>query len=204
MGNKKGENRLKCLVCTHKRRNAIEKALLRGQSYRNISARFGVSAASISRHKPHVAQAIAKAVERRDVYFGETLLDKLDRMELDFRRLAEKAELTQEWPSAIIALRETRETLKLIYEMQQAAQRTANPVTVGFKYGGEEERQELDAILVKLRLTPEAEEDARRERAQTQQLVFKLATTAAVATAAEIVYLRGRDLLPPEESPQLP
>ncbi len=48
-------------------------------------------------------------------------------MELDFVRLSQRAELLGELPSAIVALREVRETLKVIHEMQQSARETQGP-----------------------------------------------------------------------------
>jgi len=41
-------------------------------------------------------------------------------MELDFARLSQRAELLGELPSAIVALREVRETLKVIREFRQS------------------------------------------------------------------------------------
>jgi hypothetical protein len=107
----------KCLVCSHKDRNAIEKAVLDGESLRNISKQFGPSPPTPCRHKSHIAQALALASEHRGIVLGESLLQKLDRMELDFAR--QRAELQGELPSAIIVLREVRETLKVIHKMRR-------------------------------------------------------------------------------------
>lgn len=120
MGRRKGRDPLKCLVCCHKDRKAIENAVLAGETLRNISKQFGPSAPTLCRHKAHIAQSLALASEHRGLVLGESLLQKLDRMELDFARLSRRAELLGELPSAIVALREVRETLKVIHEMQQS------------------------------------------------------------------------------------
>lgn len=44
-----------CLVCRHREREAIDKALQDGRSLRDIKAEFGVSRSSLSRHKAHLA-----------------------------------------------------------------------------------------------------------------------------------------------------
>ena len=40
-----------CSICTHPERLEIDRLLLRGESYRKIAERFGLSTGSISRHK---------------------------------------------------------------------------------------------------------------------------------------------------------
>jgi hypothetical protein len=110
-----------CSVCSSKHRKAIEKAVVQGRSNRAIAAQYGLSASAVFRHHCHVATALAKAAEARQIDLGSTLLDRLAALQTDFRRLAEKAEATGEWPSAIVAARELRETLKLIGELQSQA-----------------------------------------------------------------------------------
>jgi len=149
MGKPRGENRLSCLICSHKKRNAIEKALIAGQTYRNIARRWRVSTAGISRHKPHIARALTRILDRRDENCAGTLLDKLDRMEVDFRRLSDKAELNAEWPAAIVALKECRETLKLIHEMQQFASRTGEAAAAAARLSAPE-KESLDETFAKL------------------------------------------------------
>jgi len=146
MGRLKGKDKLKCLVCMHKERRAIEKAILTGETLGNISKKFGPSAPTLCRHKAHVAQVMALASQKRGVAFGESLLQKLDRMELDFVRLSQRAELLGELPSAIVALREVRETLKFIHEMQQSMHATAdNCVEVKIIHIGGDSSHPLEA-----------------------------------------------------------
>jgi len=120
MGRHKGKDELKCLVCAHKDRKTIEKAMLDGATLRNISKQFGPSAPTLCRHKAHIAQTLALASAQRGTALGESLLQKLDRMETDFARLSRRAELLGELPSAIVALREMRETLKVIQQVRQS------------------------------------------------------------------------------------
>jgi hypothetical protein len=48
-------------------------------------------------------------------------------MELDFARLSRRAELLGELPSAIVALREVRETLKVIHQIEQLVRPPEEP-----------------------------------------------------------------------------
>ena len=67
-----------CTVCGHKERQAIDKALVAGESFRNISQHFGRSAAALFRHKEHVTGALVKAAERREERHGASLLDQVE------------------------------------------------------------------------------------------------------------------------------
>jgi uncharacterized protein (UPF0335 family) len=72
----------RCSICDHQQRPQIDKALAAGkQGYRSIAARFRISPSALTRHKPHTAATVAKAHARREVNLGESLLQKLDRLE---------------------------------------------------------------------------------------------------------------------------
>ena len=107
-----------CLVCKHKDRAAIEKALLDGETLRNITNEFGPSPATLFRHKPHMARAMARASAKRDEELGGSLLDKLARIELNLERLARVAEANGQLGGAVGALREFRETLRMVAEIR--------------------------------------------------------------------------------------
>ena len=48
-----------CTVCQHPDRCAIDEALVRGQSLRNIAKRCGTSVTALFRHKDHIPTALA-------------------------------------------------------------------------------------------------------------------------------------------------
>jgi hypothetical protein len=65
-----------CRVCGHKRRLEIDRALLEGQSLRDIARRTGTTASSLQRHKAeHLARHLVKAHEAREVARADSLLD---------------------------------------------------------------------------------------------------------------------------------
>ncbi len=56
-----------CTVCAHAERQAIDKALVAGEAFRNIAQRFGTSVAALHRHKgEHLPRLLAKA-QRQEV-----------------------------------------------------------------------------------------------------------------------------------------
>ena len=56
-----------CSVCQHPRRGEIDKALVSGTPYRDISGRFDVSKSAVERHRAeHVPEALEKAKVTED------------------------------------------------------------------------------------------------------------------------------------------
>ena len=53
-----------CRVCGHKKRVEIDRALLEGQSLRDIARRTGTTASSLQRHKvDHLVPSLVKAYQ---------------------------------------------------------------------------------------------------------------------------------------------
>jgi hypothetical protein len=90
-----------CRVCGHKKRLEIDRALLEGQSLRDIARRTGTTASSLQRHKAeHLARHLVKAHEAREVARADSLLD-------DVRTGEERAEWLYAFAESI--LKEARE-----------------------------------------------------------------------------------------------
>ena len=67
-----------CSLCTHPERLDIDKAIIAGLPYRDISGRFGVSKSAVERHAgEHVAPAIARASTLRDQVTADALIAEL-------------------------------------------------------------------------------------------------------------------------------
>src|SRR5271169_6046250 len=73
----------RCSICSHPDRGAIETLMARGLSYRALAKRFGVSQASLGRHRrnkhcpPAVAnKALAVALTGRDVSLADLRRDE--------------------------------------------------------------------------------------------------------------------------------
>lgn len=71
-----------CSICTHERREAIDRAIVDVEPYRSIAERFGVSIGAIARHKAgHLPSTLAKAREAEEVARADDLVGRL--MELN-------------------------------------------------------------------------------------------------------------------------
>ena len=106
-----------CLACSSPEREAIDKALVAGESFRNIAKRVSISPAGLLRHKNHVSQAITKASERREEQLGDNLLDEMRRVQRKAWELLGKTEFEGDYRASIVALREVRECLESLGDM---------------------------------------------------------------------------------------
>src|SRR5207249_4043406 len=51
-----------CTICNHPQRSAIDRALASGDPYRKVALRYGISTATVSRHRTaHLADRLARA-----------------------------------------------------------------------------------------------------------------------------------------------
>jgi hypothetical protein len=58
-----------CTVCTHHERDAIDAALVAGESYRSIAQRFAASVHAIGRHRAdHIPELLARAQAAREAH----------------------------------------------------------------------------------------------------------------------------------------
>jgi hypothetical protein len=69
-----------CTICTHHRRDTMDKALLRGEQLKSVARRYGVSDDALGRHRKHIQMVIAKAaaqIEQKDLAYGSALLAEI-------------------------------------------------------------------------------------------------------------------------------
>jgi transposase len=128
-----------CLACSSPEREAIDKALVVGESFRNIAERVSISPAALFRHKNHVASAIGKAQTQHEERLGETLLDEMRRVQRKAWELLARTESDGDHRGSIVALREVRECLESLGEMLAKAD-TAS--------GGSRQSEQFDASLL--------------------------------------------------------
>jgi hypothetical protein len=82
-----------CRACGHKKRLEIDRALLEGQSLRDIARRTGTTASSLQRHKAeHLTRDLVKAHEAREVARADSLLADVRNAEARAERLYGAAE----------------------------------------------------------------------------------------------------------------
>jgi len=91
-----------CTICTHLQREAIDQALVTGESLRNLALRFAISAAALHRHRhEHMPEVLARAQQARaeaqaalgaqvaqhDAHEQEHALDVMTELERCFTRV---------------------------------------------------------------------------------------------------------------------
>jgi hypothetical protein len=125
-----------CLACSSSEREAIDKALVAGESLRNIAKRVSISPAGLLRHKSHVAGAIVKAQERREEKLGDTIFDEMRRVLAKAWELSGKAESEGDHRGAIVGLREVRECLESLNRLVEKAEGGAGKFDVKIEVVG--------------------------------------------------------------------
>jgi hypothetical protein len=106
-----------CKVCVHEERERIELDIINQVPYVQIEAQYGMSIASVSRHKDHMAERIAQAKRAEDVASGGTLLERLEILERDARRIAKTAEENDRLAVALQANREQQRIIELLLKV---------------------------------------------------------------------------------------
>jgi hypothetical protein len=82
-----------CTVCSHAERSAIDRALVDGESFRNIAERFGLSATAIFRHKAdHLPAHLVDAQDAADAADADDLLEQARKRQARAERLVSIAE----------------------------------------------------------------------------------------------------------------
>lgn len=106
-----------CLACASPNRAFIDKALAVGAPLRDIAGQWGISRSALDRHKPHIALAITKAEERREVKAGDSVLDGITALQEKALDLLGKMETAGDFRGAIVAAKEARECLLAANEL---------------------------------------------------------------------------------------
>lgn len=99
-----------CTICSHGRREEIDRALLAGGSFRSIAAQFEVSASALLRHRAHIAAAVAQA----EALTIERLLSDLADLQGRALALLDRAEKSGDLRTALAGVREARGCIEII------------------------------------------------------------------------------------------
>jgi hypothetical protein len=131
-----------CSTCADPRRLELDEAIAAGESFRAIARRFApLSRDAIRRHRPHVGKALVKAAEARHDAEAETLLEKVERLEADARRLGEKAEAEGDLRAALVAVGKLLDVVKLMHELT-GGRPGPEEIHVEFKFPGSPEERD--------------------------------------------------------------
>ena len=115
----------RCTICDHPQREGIDKALMDSHnSIRNIARRFAISHHALGRHKKrHIPAVVAVALDKHDEALGIDILAECDRLRNAALQILDQAIKDKHGRTALAAIREARETLKMQGAMLFEAQR---------------------------------------------------------------------------------
>ncbi len=108
----------RCSICNHPKRTAIDNALVSGTSVRDIAGQYGVSKSAVYRHKKHIPEALTKAQAAEEAAQADDLLGEIRRLQGKASGILAKAEGAGDLPTALRAIREARECLKLLAQLE--------------------------------------------------------------------------------------
>jgi hypothetical protein len=111
-----------CTVCAHADLEEINKLLLCSDSYRAIARQFGLSKDALARHKEsHIPKELLKSNDIQEIAKADALLAQLGEVRektLSLLDKAEKAADTRVYGAPVAYLREGREQIKLLAELE--------------------------------------------------------------------------------------
>ena len=104
-----------CSICTSEHRDEIDRLLVIGSSMRAMAGRFGCGRSSLMRHKAaHLSPAIVRVAQEHEAERIVTLLDRVSRLVDAAESILKTAQDTGKAALALSAIREVRESLKLL------------------------------------------------------------------------------------------
>ena len=111
-----------CTVCGHKDVEEINKLLLSGTSFRDIAGQFDLSKTALARHKEsHIPKELLKSNDIQEIAKADVLLVQLEEIREKTLSLLDKAERaadTRVYGAPVAYLREVREQIKLLAELE--------------------------------------------------------------------------------------
>ena len=120
-----------CTICAHKKRSAIEKAVLAGEGLRAIAGRWSVSRSSLMRHRDdHLAAAVVKANGAAEAAHGDDLLAKLESIESEARGILKDAKKAKDLRAAVMAIRELTRLVDLLARLRGELQNSPTVINV--------------------------------------------------------------------------
>jgi len=122
-----------CTICIHPEREAIDKALVAGGNYRDLSALYRVSEDAILRHKTnHLAAAMVQAQGASEAAHAENLLDQLKNLQSTTLSVLSQAQQAQDLRVVAALIGQARGNLELLFKLtgELAQEGTVNIVVL--------------------------------------------------------------------------
>ena len=142
-----------CTICTHHRRDALDRLLLRGEPLKAVAHRYSVSDDALGRHRKHMQLVMAKAaavVEHKDVAYGSALLGEIARIRADAERLQIESERRQDLRGALRAIHERLAVVELEAKLSGQIDPSQKNVTINVQTISPEEAVEYARDVLEL------------------------------------------------------
>jgi hypothetical protein len=108
-----------CTICTHPERDVIDAALVAGEAFRRVAARYKVTEQAIRRHrKAHLPEVLIKAQEAAEAARADDLLAQLRDLTAEAHRIKDRAERTGDYRTALAGIRELVRIVELLAKLR--------------------------------------------------------------------------------------
>ena len=118
----------KCTICNHPQGDAIDAAVIAGESYRHIASQFpGITYRALGRHaKNHLVATLAAARDAERVACGDDLLDQVADLQRQAQVVKDKALEAEDLKTALVGIRELVRIVTLLAKLR--GELNTNPV----------------------------------------------------------------------------
>jgi hypothetical protein len=148
-----------CKTCSHPERKAIDKALAQGTPNRRIAAQYGLSETGVRGHKrDHLSRSLAKAAEARPLAQAENILQRLESLIADAKRIAEAAVNEGKFAAAQSGIRNVVSILELVARLTGQLGEGSTTVNIALVQQAKAEEDELVRLR---RLNPDERDQLR-------------------------------------------
>ncbi len=108
----------KCTICAHKKRSAIDKALVERQPFRNIVEQFRVSLGALARHSDdHLPASLVNAQAAKEAADADALLAQIVGLRDEGLGVLEKAKDAEDLHTVLNAIKVTQGTIELLAKL---------------------------------------------------------------------------------------
>ena len=133
-----------CKVCTDPKKLEIERKILSGISFSQISQEYGMSIGSVSNHaRNHLSRQLIKANDTKELFNSQNLARQLETLVKRTWTLLDKAEEKERLGTAVAAVRELRAHFDSMFKM---AAYVREALDADAAKEAEQERQELQEL----------------------------------------------------------
>ena len=103
-----------CTVCTHESKEAVDQAIVAGESNRVIASQYGLDKSAVGRHRQnHLPATLVKAAEAKDEAHSQALLDQVRGLLTKTTDILDEAIQEKDKRVALMAVRESRGVIEL-------------------------------------------------------------------------------------------